>query len=167
MNKFDQTWPFINNPEKYPRNTIAEVFNFLNSPIITLLETSYGFDPVILNLIVIQIVLSKDKNTQPYVSRETFMYKLTEINKERLINSRFFQQIQDHSTSILSLPWRLNNILVTHAQESLKCQKCTVNSSSILFLPCGHIILCNSCSRNMSKCIQCKTNIKETHQIYL
>ena len=167
MNNFDQIWPFINNPEKFPRNIIAEVFNFLNSPIITLLETSYGFDPIILNLIAIQIILTKDENTQPYVSRETFMYKYTEINKERLIDSNFFQQIQNHSISILSLQFRLNNILVIHAQKSLRCQKCTVNPSNSLFLPCGHVILCNSCSRNMSKCIQCKTNIKETHQIYL
>lgn len=65
----------------------------------------------------------------------------------------------------LSIP---SNVLEYIQTKALTCVDCKSTLVNILFLPCGHIIVCNTChTQNQYKiCKDCKSIIKEWHVVY-
>ncbi len=52
-------------------------------------------------------------------------------------------------------------------QELNICKICMDNQIAIVFLPCGHLISCVSCSIALSKCPLCRERIRGTVKSYL
>ena len=47
-------------------------------------------------------------------------------------------------------------------EDSMLCNVCMVKKRRILFLPCGHVVCCASCSSSMEKCPLCRQKIEST-----
>ena len=73
---------------------------------------------------------------------------------------------------------QLNNLLMQHRDEMNQINRCVVcheEDRQTVFLPCGHVCMCNGCSKQWVKnaypkcpeCIICREKIEETRIIYL
>lgn len=52
-------------------------------------------------------------------------------------------------------------------KERCVCKVCLVNEVKVVFLPCGHIASCFSCSLAMKDCVICRSPISGTARIFL
>ena len=52
-------------------------------------------------------------------------------------------------------------------RSSVTCHHCHKNQVQTLFLPCRHLVACESCSDQMDDCIQCRQKILGTVRTYL
>lgn len=70
--------------------------------------------------------------------------------------------------------WLMHNkqcqFIQTHAPREkvppLACVCCMVKEVSTIVAPCNHVILCDTCSPNFSKCPKCRCLIKSKEKIY-
>nr|XP_039263544.1 E3 ubiquitin-protein ligase XIAP-like [Styela clava]XP_039263551.1 E3 ubiquitin-protein ligase XIAP-like [Styela clava] len=46
-------------------------------------------------------------------------------------------------------------------QESI-CKMCKKNKTEILFIPCGHLCVCEECATKLKRCILCKSKVQST-----
>ncbi|KAK3603364.1 hypothetical protein CHS0354_025970 [Potamilus streckersoni] len=54
-----------------------------------------------------------------------------------------------------------------HLKELLQCTECKTKQRNILFLPCTHHVVCESCSDDLHICTCCFRNIKEKVRTYM
>lgn len=94
------------------------------------------------------------------VTDELLLSKIYDINIGRLVSDTFFDEV--HSMDLSMHTVRLK------AETYLRCATC-VSRATILYLPCGHISLCEPCFKknNYNSCNICKTPFTETHNVYL
>lgn len=52
-------------------------------------------------------------------------------------------------------------------KKQLLCLKCEKAERVMVFIPCGHRLVCKACSDKMRKCIQCKKKIQKKVKTYL
>jgi hypothetical protein len=52
-------------------------------------------------------------------------------------------------------------------KESRNCKVCMDNDVNTVFLPCGHLVCCDSCSRSVTHCPICRTFIRGTVKTFL
>ncbi|XP_061177182.1 baculoviral IAP repeat-containing protein 3-like [Saccostrea echinata] len=56
---------------------------------------------------------------------------------------------------------------VQKLQDLTLCKVCMDANVNIVFMPCGHIVTCFTCSKSVKKCPLCRQKIKGTVKAYL
>ncbi|KAK3097053.1 hypothetical protein FSP39_005927 [Pinctada imbricata] len=88
------------------------------------------------------------KKEEPNVVKANNALSMNNVNSPDKTNS-----IDENSKSIYEE--------TTAMKEQLTCKVCMDNSVSVVFLPCGHIVVCSVCSVRLSKCPICRRYIRE------
>lgn len=52
-------------------------------------------------------------------------------------------------------------------QEERTCKVCMDREVSIVFIPCGHLVVCKDCASSLRKCPICRSTIKGTVRTFL
>lgn len=52
-------------------------------------------------------------------------------------------------------------------QEERTCKVCMDREVSIVFIPCGHLVVCQECAPSLRKCPICRGTIKGTVRTFL
>ena len=52
-------------------------------------------------------------------------------------------------------------------EESRRCKKCFQEDACVVFIPCGHLACCVSCSERIKRCPVCKEVIREKVRSYI
>lgn len=52
-------------------------------------------------------------------------------------------------------------------KKTMLCVQCKSAERCIVFNPCGHRLVCKSCSKTLKQCLKCKRNIKKCYKTYL
>ena len=52
-------------------------------------------------------------------------------------------------------------------EASRKCKKCHQNDACVVFIPCGHLACCVSCSDAMERCVVCREFITQKLKSFL
>ncbi|XP_076466230.1 uncharacterized protein LOC143297694 [Babylonia areolata] len=52
-------------------------------------------------------------------------------------------------------------------RQNLQCRVCRERRRDILFMPCGHLVVCNICAPSVRACIHCGANIMATARVYM
>lgn len=68
----------------------------------------------------------------------------------------------EKSTSDLPLEEQLRRL-----QEERTCKVCTDKEVSVVFIPCGHLVVCKECAPSMAQCPICRSTIKGTVRTFL
>jgi hypothetical protein len=77
-----------------------------------------------------------------------------------------YRCVSDIPDDVIKIVEKLSLKFKEMKEKALKCLKCDINKVSILYIPCGHLIICSKC-RSDKRCDLCHTIINETHTIYL
>jgi len=61
--------------------------------------------------------------------------------------------------------------MITYSQalkllEEEKCKTCKIEEKEVLFLPCGHLVCCSTCSKNIERCVICLSSINARIQTF-
>jgi baculoviral IAP repeat-containing protein 7/8 len=60
----------------------------------------------------------------------------------------------------------LSIVFENRLKEASLCRICCNNNYNIVFIPCGHVLSCQTCSERFNKCPFCRQIIKSTMTIY-
>ena len=102
-----------------------------------------------------------------HVTREGINKYFWKINRLRLENS-CERIINLWIEEIDKIEIDITKTITEASKNYLKCFVCKENQVSILYLPCGHLIICTNCHKpNMKSCQICITYIDEFYNIYL
>ena len=52
-------------------------------------------------------------------------------------------------------------------KKQMHCKVCFTNDVGVVFLPCGHLVVCTSCAPSLQTCVICRRKINETIKIYM
>eukprot|EP01006_Ploeotia_vitrea_P009315 TRINITY_DN2188_c0_g1_i1.p1 TRINITY_DN2188_c0_g1~~TRINITY_DN2188_c0_g1_i1.p1 ORF type:complete len:325 (+),score=49.22 TRINITY_DN2188_c0_g1_i1:33-1007(+) len=52
-------------------------------------------------------------------------------------------------------------------EPGTECAICMENKKCAFFLPCGHVVCCMTCSKNLKECCICRSAIQGVHKAYL
>lgn len=91
------------------------------------------------------------------------------VNDARLDNQKVAVKLEQTLQRVERLEEKVLKQISQISERLLKCIDCDRNEVSILYLPCGHIILCKECHEGKPNktCQICKSMITEWHNIYL
>lgn len=78
----------------------------------------------------------------------------------------YFLDTAFHSHSFLVLGLSLEEQL-RRLQEERTCKVCMDREVSIVFIPCGHLVVCQECAPSLRKCPICRGTIKGTVRTFL
>ncbi|WAR31367.1 DIAP2-like protein [Mya arenaria] len=53
-----------------------------------------------------------------------------------------------------------------HLRNKALCSYCKRLEVSLVFLPCGHLVSCNTCGNMQRTCVTCGSNVKGTVRTY-
>lgn len=90
---------------------------------------------------------------------------LKEINStlyKNLFVEKNMKYIPTEDVSGLSLEEQLRRL-----QEERTCKVCMDKEVSIVFIPCGHLVVCQECAPSLRKCPICRGIIKGTVRTFL
>lgn len=62
---------------------------------------------------------------------------------------------------------QVNPTSESQINDAIVCKVCLVKDRGTVFLPCGHVVACVQCARNLSICVVCRTKISMTVRVYL
>ena len=52
-------------------------------------------------------------------------------------------------------------------KKQMQCKVCFNSEVGVVFLPCGHLVVCNNCAPSLQSCVICRRKITETIKIYM
>ncbi|XP_043583240.1 death-associated inhibitor of apoptosis 2-like [Bombus pyrosoma] len=52
-------------------------------------------------------------------------------------------------------------------KDARLCKVCVEEQASVTFLPCGHLATCHNCSQAFTKCIICRSEIRDVTRTFL
>lgn len=52
-------------------------------------------------------------------------------------------------------------------QEERTCKVCMDQEVSVVFIPCGHLVVCKDCAPSLRKCPICRGTVKGTVRTFL
>ena len=55
---------------------------------------------------------------------------------------------------------------LTQLQDERMCKLCTVKEANIIFIPCGHLLVCKYCAASLTDCPVCRCKINEFVKVY-
>ena len=72
----------------------------------------------------------------------------------------FYQNKETHITK--------NHKINNNNKEENLCRICMSEESRMIFIPCGHLVMCEECSKkyNKDKCIYCRKEPSSLYKIY-
>lgn len=94
-----------------------------------------------------------------------FKNSLKEIDSslyENLFVGKSMKYVPAEDVSGLSLEEQLRRL-----QEERTCKVCMDREVSIVFIPCGHLVVCQECAPSLRKCPICRGTIKGTVRTFL
>ncbi|XP_063122133.1 baculoviral IAP repeat-containing protein 2 isoform X3 [Rattus norvegicus] len=94
-----------------------------------------------------------------------FKNSLKEVDStlyEHLFVEKTMKYIPTEDVSGLSLEEQLRRL-----QEERTCKVCMDREVSIVFIPCGHLVVCRECAPSLRKCPICRGTIKGTVRTFL
>ena len=72
------------------------------------------------------------------------------------------QTSENHTTNQLT---NHKNFFIQRYADNSLCKLCRDNPAGIVFMPCGHLISCESCAISLLKCTVCKRNIERLSHV--
>ncbi|NXS64417.1 XIAP ligase, partial [Brachypteracias leptosomus] len=54
-----------------------------------------------------------------------------------------------------------------HLQEEKLCKICMAKDISVVFIPCGHLVVCKDCAEAFHECPLCRTNIMKRQEVFM
>ncbi|XP_043927008.1 baculoviral IAP repeat-containing protein 2-like isoform X2 [Protopterus annectens] len=81
---------------------------------------------------------------------------------EQLLSSAKRSAREDLDPSNLPLEEQLRRL-----QEERTCKVCTDKEVSVVFIPCGHLVVCKECAPSLTQCPICRSTIKGTVRTFL
>jgi len=130
-------------------------------PCVERLEESYGYNLQVLKLCA-WIITTKEKDVNMNALNELFW----KINNLRL-EGNAKDLILDWIDKIDKIETDISKILREIGVKARTCYQCKINQVCILYLPCGHLILCSVCLKSDNKhCELCQEPIEETCSVY-
>ena len=55
---------------------------------------------------------------------------------------------------------------LTRLQDERNCKLCTLEEAIIVFIPCGHLLVCKYCAASLTDCPICRVKINEFVKVY-
>ena len=52
-------------------------------------------------------------------------------------------------------------------KTQMQCKVCFNADVGVVFLPCGHLVVCTNCAPSLQSCVICRKKITETIKIYM
>ena len=52
-------------------------------------------------------------------------------------------------------------------KKQMHCKVCFSAEVGVVFLPCGHLVVCTSCAPSLQSCVICRRKITETIKIFM
>ena len=49
----------------------------------------------------------------------------------------------------------------------MRCKVCLNADVGVVFLPCGHLVVCKNCAPNLRSCPVCRRRINETIKVFM
>ena len=115
---------------------------------------------------------SKHRKNNIVFFRQYLIHKRAFPNFSTLVET--ILEIDDESVNDVEMtlsPSARNTVSPTNElqelEESRKCKACYREDARVVFIPCGHLACCVSCSEQVARCPVCKMMIKEKVTSYL
>ena len=102
------------------------------------LEEAYGYNIQVLKLCVWVILLTDNDLTKTNLN--SMFWKITNLRLDQN-----YEVIEDWIKKIDEIEKNIPKILKEIKENVLTCVICKKNKVSILYLPCGHLIICPKC----------------------
>jgi len=104
-------------------------------------------------------------NLKDFTTTENENLTVTSEDKNNSVVSEILTNVRQKSESETtnSQPKNSPDEIVRENEElkqQLLCKICMDNDADVVFLPCGHMIACNTCARALRKCAVCRALIK-------
>lgn len=124
----------------------------------------FGYRPSLLKFVGLMLRGEKDGGTT-----EKWNDYFWKINDVRLDDQKIAVVLEQTLQQVERLDEKVQKQISKISEQLLKCTACDEKEVSILYLPCGHVILCKECFERKSNkiCQICKSLIKEWHHLYL
>lgn len=160
--------------------TISIYSNFnTNKKLFTFSKSFYSLLSINYNLILDQIILSIqhmlnyfiiENNTNLSVANENMLQiydACTECNNVGYYHeyNNSFHYCIKHKTENMNVV--VFNNRSSHYDDTTYCIICMKNKKNIVFIPCGHILVCKTCNiTKTNKCYICMSRVKKTYRVY-
>ncbi|GAB0098212.1 hypothetical protein DMENIID0001_139230 [Sergentomyia squamirostris] len=76
----------------------------------------------------------------------------------------YIDEIQGKSQQILDEP--IQPEVNLNAPTGI-CKVCSVETSNVMFIPCGHLVTCTNCAPSVKKCFYCSHIVNKHLKVYL
>lgn len=105
--------------------------------------------------------------SQNYASALDRVRNLTDELNKYLEMTKDEKRSKTQKPSTSSSETQLDLVAINSVVNGNLCKCCRATNVMTLFSPCGHAIVCNSCSAAMNRCLSCKTTIQHKLQIVI
>ncbi|XP_060588221.1 baculoviral IAP repeat-containing protein 7-A-like [Ruditapes philippinarum] len=114
------------------------------------------------NEITLNDLLDNIKNTEPNIyNRDSPSYRMLCTRMNAANNSGDQNESQIASGQQNERPTDTDTL-----RHRLTCKVCLDKEICIVFLPCGHLVACEDCARNLQTCAVCRADIRESVRTY-
>lgn len=150
--------------EKYQSFEASELFRITASfkhQSIEYLHETFGYNRSILKLVSWIMDWKKVE-----ITNDTMNEYFWECMQERIFGCG--EIIKQWVDNLDRMEVEISELLKNVSNRYLTCYICNENRVSVLYLPCGHLIVCPSChDKSVKYCQACDSVIGESHTVYM
>jgi hypothetical protein len=85
---------------------------------------------------------------QDHMTDDEFVDRLQQLVKKRDVEIQHLEKMVSHfKTGREEMYHKLKDL-----NESLECKICLAARACIMIIPCGHLVICDACTRSVEKC---------------
>ena len=146
----------------YKPNHLLKIMKSFNNPSIDFLTDSFGCNRSLLKLI--SWLMDSNGIEVTHERLNEYFWKLMNRRIEDDCGPLVDKWIED----VERIEMEISNKLEEASKTYLTCNTCKVNQVSVIYLPCGHLIVCSNChKKSTEKCQSCQTCIDESHLVFI
>ena len=164
------------------QNSILSIFKFAFHELWNMPANAVGY---VKSLQLTNSLMTKQiqdlSNTCTYYQQNITQLENSIVNKERQLG-KFIKIAQQKKNDLVKKVQNLRKNSAKHDTPSFDCVLCYSYPKNIVFLPCGHIVACKSCTveclnidlgkfinqrRNPRDCPVCNQSIKEAREVFI
>ncbi|XP_052762880.1 baculoviral IAP repeat-containing protein 2-like isoform X2 [Mya arenaria] len=125
----------------------------------SVLENDYSEELV--KRAIVKVLRSKGANA---ITGMNLMQEILAIEDEKdLIDGKSMDDVPSAMKQNMAAVLSREN---QHLREKTLCSYCKRLEVSLVFLPCGHLVSCNTCGDRQKSCVTCGSNVKGTVRTY-